>query len=200
MTENSDNELNNLAQPEPDELVAEAEVVGKNPAELLGLADTHKHLKQQVSTLEVELEKAKIAAEEHKDKVLRALAEVDNIRRKALRDIENARKFALEPFLKELLPVIDSLEHAMQAAHNLEAAMLEGLQLTEKMLLDLLQKFGIEQLSPLGEKFAAEWHEALSAQPTDEAEPNTILAVVQKGYQLNGRLIRPARVIVAKTP
>ena len=103
------------------------ELKGANPAELLGIGASHKDLKTQISQLETALASAEATIDEHKDKALRAYAEVENMRRKALRDIENARKFALEPFVNELLPAIDSLEHAMVAASDADSALIEGL-------------------------------------------------------------------------
>lgn len=189
------NQGNNSAS---DEKQHKPEAKGANPADLLGVGSSNKDLKQQINQLEAALESAQEAVNEHKDKELRAFAEVENMRRKALRDIENARKFALEPFVKELLPAMDGLEHALEAAKDAEPAMREGLLMTEKMLLEIFGKFGVAQVNPEGEKFDPEWHEALSAQPIEGVEPNTVTAVVQKGYQLNGRVVRPARVMVAK--
>ena len=166
-------------------------------ADILGIKGGDK-LSQRVTELEAEVEKYKELAEEHKDKTLRAFAEVENMRSKVLRDMDKTRKYALDNFVKELLPVADSLEHAMVAAREVGGAMLEGLELTEKMLIEVLQKHGVMQVNPVGEKFDPELHEALTMQPTDEHEANTIMSVVQKGYQLNGRVVRPARVIVAK--
>ena len=168
-------------------------------AGILGLTKSKSGDSARVAELEAEVEKYKNIADEHKDKTLRAFAEVENMRTKVLRDIEKSRKFAVEGILKELLPTVDTLEHAMDAARSeSQAATLEGLELTHKMLMETLKKFGVEVVSPEGDKFDPELHEALSTQPTDEHEPNTVLTVVQKGYQLNGRVVRPARVIVAK--
>jgi len=185
-------------QENQDSAEKSGEMSGSNPAELLGVGASNKDLKMQVSQLEAALETAKATIDEHKDRELRAIAEVENIRRKSQLSVEKARKFAIESFLKEFLPAIDSLEHAMQAAENADQALLEGLVLTEKMMMEILNKFGVEQVYPEGEKFDPEWHEALSTQVTTDVEANTVMTVVQKGYQLNGRLVRPARVIVAK--
>ncbi len=163
-------------------------------------ADIEK-LEEKINYLQLEVEKRSAQAEEYKEQRLHALADVENMRRKALRDIDNARKFALEKFVVELLPVLDSIEHARQAVEKAEGdsqLMLEGILLTEKMFLDTVQKFNVEQINPIGELFNSDQQEALSLQPSKDVEPNTVLTVVQKGYLLNGRVIRAARVIVAK--
>jgi molecular chaperone GrpE len=155
---------------------------------------------EQVAALTEQLDSVQKQAENHKDTALRAKAETDNIRRRAEREVSNASKFALERFAKEILSVVDSLEKALEqpAEGEAQTAMYEGLELTYKLLLDTLNKFSIEQISPLGENFDPGLHEAMVMQESDEHEPNSVMMVVQAGYQLNGRLIRPARVIVAK--
>ncbi len=147
------------------------------------------------------LEEANARAEEHLDRLLRTQAELENQRKRAERDIENAHKYALEKFVNELLAVKDSLELGIQAARgeSVDAEkILEGTELTDKMLTQVLQKFGVEEINPLGEKFDPERHQAMSMQPSDEFPANTVMQVVQKGYTLNGRLIRPAMVIVSQ--
>jgi molecular chaperone GrpE len=155
---------------------------------------------QQVAELSEQLDAALKQADSHKDNALRAKAEADNIRRRAEREVSNASKFALERFAKEILGVVDSLEKALEqpVEGDSQVAMHEGIQLTYKLLLDTLNRFSIEQISPLGESFDPGLHEAMVMQESDEHEPNSIMMVVQAGYQLNGRLIRPARVIVSK--
>lgn len=155
---------------------------------------------EQVAALTEQLDSAQKQADTHKDTALRAKAETDNIRRRAEREVSNASKFALERFAKEILNVVDSLEKALEqpAEGDEQSAMHEGIELTYKLLLDTLNKFSIEQISPLGENFDPGLHEAMVMQESDEHEPNSVMMVVQSGYQLNGRLIRPARVIVAK--
>lgn len=155
---------------------------------------------QQVASLTEQLEAALKDAESHKDSALRAKAEADNIRRRAEREVSNASKFALERFAKEILAVVDSLEKALETKTDDETqkAMHEGISLTHKLFLDTLKKFNVEQISPLGESFDPSLHEAMVMQESEEHEPNSVMMVVQTGYQLNGRLIRPARVIVAK--
>jgi molecular chaperone GrpE len=155
---------------------------------------------QQVEKLTEQLEAANELAETNKDAALRAKAETDNIRRRAEREVSNASKFALERFAKDVLGVVDSLEKALEQPAEGEAvmAMREGIELTYKLLLDTLKRFSIEQLSPLGENFDPNLHEAMVMQESEDHDPNSVMMVIQAGYQLNGRLIRPARVIVAK--
>lgn len=154
----------------------------------------------QVEKLKDELASAQKLADNHKDNALRAKAETENIRRRTEREVSNASKFALERFAKEILAVVDSLEKALEhpAEDETQKAMKEGTELTYKLLVDTLNKFNIEQISPLGESFDPGLHEAMVMQESDEHEPNSVMMVVQPGYQLNGRLIRPARVVVAK--
>lgn len=155
---------------------------------------------EQVSALSEQLDSALKQSDTHKDEALRARAETDNMRRRAEREVSNATKFALERFAKEILGVVDSLEKALEQSieGDEKKAMHEGIELTYKLLLDILNKFSIEQIFPLGEDFDPALHEAMVMQESEEHEPNSVMMVVQKGYQLNGRLIRPARVIVAK--
>jgi len=140
-------------------------------------------------------------ADENWDRYLRAAAEVENTRKRASRDVEHARKFAVESFGKELLAVKDSLE--MGIAHG-EAAdvssLLEGSAATLKLLTGTLERFGVSEVDPEGEPFDPELHEAMTMQPSDDVEPGSVMTVIQKGYSLNGRLLRPARVIVAAEP
>ena len=136
-----------------------------------------------------------------RDAQLRAMAELDNVRKRAQRDIENAQRFALERFAGELLSVRDSLELAVQSAGTADAhSLAAGQQATLQLLARTFEKFSILRLDPLGEKFDPTLHEAVVAQESAVAPPNTVLQVLQSGYQLNGRLLRPARVIVARAP
>ena len=135
-----------------------------------------------------------------KEDVLRAQAETQNARRRAEQDVEKARKFALEKFVAELLPVADNLERAIAAGDSEDEgqkAVLEGVALTHKSLLDTLKKFKVEAVDPFGEPFDPQLHQAMSMVPSPDAEPNTVLTVFQKGYTLNGRLVRPAMVVVS---
>ena len=132
---------------------------------------------------------------------MRAAAELENVRKRASRDVENARKFALERFARELLEVCDSLEMGISAGAEAGAeALLTGSQATLKQLISTLQQFGVVEVDPLGEPFDPELHEAMTMQPSADAEPGSVLTVFQKGYTLNGRLLRPARVVVAQAP
>ncbi|MDP6150412.1 MAG: nucleotide exchange factor GrpE [Gammaproteobacteria bacterium] len=149
------------------------------------------------------LERAEEAAEENWNKYLRAVAELDNVRKRATRDVENARRYGAEGLAAELLTVADSLQMGLEAADNEGAtveSLLEGKQATLKLLQAAMEKARITAVSPEGEPFDPELHEAMSMQESDTAEPNTVITVVQRGYQLNGRLLRPARVIVAREP
>jgi len=148
---------------------------------------------------------AQAEAAENWERYLRAAAELDNVRKRAIRDVEHARKYALENFSRDLLAVCDSLEMGVDAARNAagsaEAETLrEGSEATLKLLLQTLERFGVEELDPAGEPFDPEFHEAMTMQPSADAEPGSVLTVVQKGYTLNGRLLRPARVVVAAEP
>lgn len=135
------------------------------------------------------------------DSLLRARAETENVRRRGERDVANAHKYGLERFANQLLPVKDSLELGLAATDQANATIdhvKEGMGLTLKMLAEVMAKATIVELNPLGEKFNPEQHQAVQMQETDEAEPNIVIAVHQKGYTLNDRLMRPAMVIVAK--
>jgi len=148
------------------------------------------------------LEDARNKADEHWDQVVRTRAELDNLKKRHQRELENAHKYGLERFVGELLGVCDSLElgyNAAQENHDVEK-LLEGTELTLKMLADAMSKFGVEQIDPEGEAFNPELHQAMSMVPTDEVPPNTVVNVVQKGYLLNGRLVRPAMVMVSQAP
>lgn len=137
----------------------------------------------------------------YKDQAVRAQAEVQNVRRRAEMDVEKAHKFALEKFAKELLPVIDSLEKAIEAEKESGAestTLREGVEMTLSMFLGGIKKFNLEQVDPVGQPFDPALHEAMSMVPSPGAEPNTVIAAMQKGYTLSGRLIRPAMVMVAK--
>lgn len=149
--------------------------------------------------LEEKLTLAEQKAHENWEKAVRAMAEVDNVRRRSERDVENAHRYALEKFVNSLLSVVDSLEQAIQLAEeHLDASMRQGLELTMKLFLDVLGKYGVVQLDPQGENFDPQQHEAMSIQDAAGAAHNSVLTVLQKGYKLNERVIRPARVIVAK--
>ncbi|MHC6223924.1 nucleotide exchange factor GrpE [Pseudomonas sp. X10] len=137
------------------------------------------------------------------DQSLRTAAELQNIRRRAEQDVEKAHKFALEKFAGDLLPVIDSLERGLElssADDETIRPMREGIELTLKMFHDTLKRYKLEAVDPHGEPFNAEHHQAMAMQESAEVEPNSVLKVFQKGYLLNGRLLRPAMVVVSKAP
>lgn len=136
-----------------------------------------------------------------KDHTLRAHAEAMNTKRRAEQDVEKAHKFALEKFVNELIPVVESLEKGIESAEQGEGqheTMLEGMRLTHKQLLDALAKFNVEQVNPEGQPFDPNFHQAISMVPNPDVEPNTVMNVFQKGYTLHGRVIRPAMVVVSK--
>ena len=147
---------------------------------------------------ETTLDDLQAKADENWDRYVRAAAETDNVRKRAARDVERAHKYALEAFAKEMLAVRDSFEMGIDAAESADAASLaEGNKATLKLLSGTLERFGISEVDPIGEPFDPELHEAISMQPSNDAEPGSVLVVAQKGYALNGRLLRPAMVIVA---
>jgi len=152
-------------------------------------------------TLEAELAEARAKADEHWNSYLRAVAETDNVRKRAQRDVEAAGRYAIERFAAELLDVRDSLELGVAAGASAEPARLVvGMEATLRLLNRAFEKSGLSVLDPAGQSFNPEYHEAMAAQPSADHPPGTVLAVVQKGYVLNGRLLRPARVLVARAP
>ena len=160
--------------------------------------EDHQEDVEQAAEGEVTLDELQARADENWDRYLRAAAETENVRKRAARDVEHARKYALEAFAKEMLTVRDSFEMGIDAARADDVASLaEGSAATLKLLTATLERFGISEVDPLGEPFDPELHEAISMQPSADAEPGSVLVVVQKGYALNGRLLRPAMVVVA---
>jgi molecular chaperone GrpE len=151
-------------------------------------------------SLEDKLESAEKKAEDNWDKYLRSVAEIENVRKRASRDVENARKFALENFSRELLSVSDSLELAVNSEDLDADSLRSGNEATLQLMISTMGQFGFEVIDPHGEPFDAEYHEAISMQPSDQVEPGSVITVFQKGYTLNKRLLRPARVIVASDP
>ncbi len=157
-------------------------------------ATSHAELMVTIEGLQAELDG-------YKERYLRLGAEMENIRRRATKDLESAHKFGLEKIAGELLPVRDSLELGLKAAEGDQveiAKVAEGMALTLRLLAGLMEKFAIREINPLNEKFNPEQHQAMAMQPADGVEPNTVVAVYQKGYLLNERLLRPAMVVVAK--
>ena len=163
--------------------------------------DTLSVSREDFDALQRDLDQALAKADEHWKLYLGAHAEMENLRKRAERDIQNAHKFALERFFSELLPARDSLELGLAATSNnaVDVAKLrEGVELTLRQLAAAMEKFGAREIHPLGAKFNPNEHEAMAMAPTDQAEPNTVIQVLQKGYLLNDRLIRPAKVLVAQ--
>jgi molecular chaperone GrpE len=178
-------------QPESPEIAREeAEPQPTADGEVEEAADAE----EQIAALQQQVD-------ENWDRYLRAAAEMENVRKRAIRDVEKARKFALESFSKDLLVVKDSLEMGLEASENVDVLNLrEGSEATLKQLTATLERHGVTEVDPHGEPFDPELHEAMTVQPSETAEPGSVLTVVQKGYLLSGRLLRPARVIVAGEP
>lgn len=177
----------------------------KNDEQLDATVETTEEAIEATETTEtladerIEALEAQVA--EAKDQALRAAAEAQNVKRRAEQDVEKAHKFALEKFAKELIPVVESLEKAIETVgDNDENAMLEGIKLTYKQLMDALARFQVVEINPVGEPFDPNFHEAISMVPNPDAEPNSVMDVFQKGYTLHGRVLRPAMVVVAKAP
>ncbi|HFG2035513.1 TPA: nucleotide exchange factor GrpE [Vibrio cholerae] len=189
-------------QLQQDAVETEAEVVGTD-ADIYWnqAADEIDEKEAKIAQLEAALLVSEERLKEQQDSVLRARAEVENMRRRSEQEVDKARKFALSRFAEELLPVIDNLERAIQAADGeVEAIkpLLEGVELTHKTFVDTIAKFGLKEINPHGEAFNPEFHQAMSIQESAEHEPNTVMFVMQKGYELNGRVLRPAMVMVSK--
>lgn len=149
--------------------------------------------------LEAQLTAVEQKSHEQWEQLIRAQAELDNVRRRADREVANAHRYSLEKFLEALLPIVDSLEQALQIAKDgQDESMREGIELTMKLFNDVLSKNDVHQIDPLGEVFNPQEHEAMSVQESKDCEADTVITVFQKGYKLHDRVIRPARVIVAK--
>jgi molecular chaperone GrpE len=151
---------------------------------------------------EARLQRAEDAATEFRDQFLRTAAELENVRRRAARDVEGAHRFGVERLARDLLAVLDSLEMGLEAARNAgdTGAVTEGMDATLRLLLSVLERFGVTPVEAAGQPFDPESHEAIMTQPAAAAAPDTVLAVVQQGYRIHDRLLRPARVIVARAP
>ena len=191
------NEENKVTEEELDQIIAEAEKIEE--AELN--EDAADEQESKIAQLEAALLSSESKVKEQQDSVLRAKAEVENMRRRTEQEVDKARKYALNKFAEGLLPVIDNLERAVQAADAENEAVkpiLEGVELTHKTFVDTVAKFGLTEINPEGEAFNPEFHQAMSIQESPDHESNTVMFVMQKGYELNGRVIRPAMVMVAK--
>ncbi|WP_223670606.1 nucleotide exchange factor GrpE [Kangiella shandongensis] len=191
-------ELNEAQQEAAEQEVEDA--VEEAVEEAVEAAENLTDEEKKILELEKALEEAEAKAAENMDLALRTKAEAENIRRRSENEVTSARKYAIEKFAEELLAVVDSIEQGLQAKaeHEESKAMKEGMELTLKMALSTLEKFGVEQLNPIEEVFDPQLHEAMTMVPSPDHEKNTIIDVFQKGYLLNGRVIRPARVVVAQ--
>ncbi|REL27655.1 nucleotide exchange factor GrpE [Thalassotalea euphylliae] len=201
-TESNENPINENKTAEEiaaEEIIAQAEEQ---------VEEQHEHAheilseeQEKINELELALAAAQATVADQKDSVIRAKAEVDNVRRRSAQDVEKARKFALEKFAGDLLPVVDNLERAIESfdkEDESQKAMLEGVELTLQSFLSTLEKFDVKAVNPQDQPFNPELHQAMSMQEVPGVAPNTVIAVMQKGYELNGRLIRPAMVMVSK--
>ena len=191
--ETDDNQEQEVEQPRKIDDEFDTEVAAEN-------SENMESKEVDVEFLQGQLEKLQEQSKVSLDKVVRAQAEMENLRKRAARDVENAHKYALEKFTNELLPIMDSLELGLSASvkvKNLDD-LCKGMELTLEMFNTVMEKFGITMIEPKGEKFNPELHDAVSMQETDDSNSGIIIEVMQKGYTLNGRLIRPAMVVVAK--
>lgn len=203
MTTESTNTSKNAEQEvnEVEVNTADVEVTTESDVEQVEEVAVLSAEEQKIIELEQALAEAKATVANQKDSVIRAKAEVDNMRRRAAQDVDKAKKFALEKFAGEMLSVVDNLERGL-ATIDSEAeeqkATFEGMNLTLQGLLSGLEKFGVKAVDPQDQPFNPELHQAMSMQEVEGVEPNTVIAVMQKGYELNGRLVRPAMVMVSK--
>ena len=186
-----------------DEIDLELEAVAAETKTVEAISELVGEDSNEVEKLRAELADAQEKIKDNWDKVLRATADVANIRARAAKDVENAHKYSLERFAKEIINVVDSLERGIDAAANIASgenlqALYDGVDLTYKLLMSSLEKFGIKQVNPIGEKFDPAQHEALSMQETSEYAANHVMFVAQKGFTQHERVLRPARVVVAK--
>lgn len=164
---------------------------------LVTAADVEMSPEEEIAGLSAQVETLQQELAEVRDQMLRAAAEAQNVRRRSEADVEKAHKFALEKFARELLPVSDSLEKATEALGDVDEAQKEGVEMTLRLFMGVLEKFQINQVNPMGQTFDPQYHEAMSMVPNPSLPPNAVMDVLQKGYTLNGRLLRPAMVVVA---
>jgi molecular chaperone GrpE len=197
------NEENKVKEEELEqqETAEEVEAVGSDADIDWNEESEQDETEAKIAQLEAALLTSEAKVKEQQESVLRAKANVENMRRRTEQEIDKARKYTLNKFSEELLPVIDNLERAIQAADVENEAvkpLLEGVELTHKTFVDVVAKFGLKEINPEGEVFNPEYHQAISIQESPDHESNTVMLVMQKGYELNGRVIRPAMVMVAK--
>ena len=195
-----------MSKPTPEqeqELAQAAEQAGAATEQVELEGEIESPEQQRIAELEAALAASEAKFAEQKDSVIRAIADAENVRKRAEGEIDKARKFALERFAGELLPVADNLERALQVADPTNEALkgvVEGVELTLKSFVNTIEKFGMKVLDPQGQPFNPEQHQAMGMQENAELPPNTVLAVMQKGYEINGRLLRPAMVMVTRAP
>jgi molecular chaperone GrpE len=200
---NEENKVNQeeLNTQEAEAKQEDAEVVGSD-ADVEWNEESEQDIQEaKIAQLEAALLSSEAKVKEQQDSVLRAKADVENMRRRTEQEIDKARKYALNKFAEELLPVIDNLERAIAAADAENEAVkpiVEGVEMTHKTFVDVVAKFGLKEINPEGEAFNPEQHQAMSIQESADHAPNTVMFVMQKGYELNGRVIRPAMVMVSK--
>ncbi|MCV2885122.1 nucleotide exchange factor GrpE [Aestuariibacter sp. AA17] len=193
--------MSNEQQPQDQQELEQTQAAAEETVQESNEALTEEQAR--IAELEAALAAAEATVQEQKDSVLRAHAEMENARRRAQSEVEKARKFALEKFAGELLPVADNLERAIQVSDSENEAIkpiVDGVELTLKSFISTIEKFGLEVIDPQGESFNPEHHQAMSMQESADVAPNTVLAVMQKGYLINGRLLRPAMVMVSRAP
>lgn len=184
-----------MSQPNPEDLLAQAPA---EPAETAPAADDSADAPEVVPSLESLLRQAELKAQENHDAWLRAKAEVENVRKRGQQEVANAHKYALESFGEALLPVKDALEMALKVENATVETIRSGVDLTLKQLSAVFEKYNLVEIDPLGQKFDPHRHQAIAMVPSADAEPNTVINVMQKGYLLNDRVVRPALVAVAQ--
>ena len=180
--------MTNEAQNEPVDGTENEENLTKMPVD------------EEIADLKQQLEDAQSKVADYWDQIVRANAEMENIKRRASRDVENARKFSVESFANDLIPVMDSLEQGIGSITESTdiAAVKEGMELTIDVMLKTMEKQGMKQVNPVGERFNPQHHEAMTMIPSPDHPEDHVIDVFQKGYELNGRVIRPARVVVSQ--
>lgn len=197
----NEEELKQEETVEQEQAADDVEAVGTDADIEWNEEDQQDEQEAKIAQLEAALLTSEAKVKEQQESVLRAKAEVENMRRRTEQEIDKARKYALTKFAEELLPVIDNLERAIQAADVENEAVkpiVEGVELTHKTFIDTVAKFGLKEINPEGQPFNPEFHQAMSIQESADFEPNTVMFVMQKGYELNGRVVRPAMVMVSK--
>jgi len=193
--EETNQSLESEEKPSEKEVLEQVEIInGEGPSDQEGTDNEMLPLGDEALTA------ALSEVEKFKDLALRAEAEMQNLQRRTARDVENAHKFGVEKFVHNMLPVVDSLEKAIESTGDNVDAIAEGVRLCHKLMVDTLTKEGVEIIDPTGEPFDPNEHQAMSMVENPDMEPNSVLAVVQKGCKLNGRLVRPAMVMVTKAP